>query len=660
MNWFDSKILTLVFGFLTFGGLAVFLMLQHGSPGPLSASHAQVIKGTFVKSCEQCHTDQGLTSGCLNCHDEILEQIGQNRGYHAYLLQDESHTCQQCHPEHHGEVFPLVSALAWQGQDPNAFDHPHVAFKLTGHHDSLACADCHHAKQERPFTLSDFPAHQRGTTYLGLDQDCISCHEDIHAAGQAWACNTCHDQDAFKPASHFQHDDYFALEGVHAQAACSTCHLLDAQENADKAVRADPKRMPLVFRRVKGKTCVECHTSPHRTSWNQDCQTCHYAADLTWLQGERGIDLQVHAELGFALEGAHVNLACASCHPPDRSYAERFTDPSSPDYARQPGHCAGCHPDPHGEQFRERYSSCRACHTQSHFKPSTIDTTWHAQQFPLTEAHAQLTCDQCHPAEPDLTPRRFAGTPRNCQDCHSDPHGGQFQDRHSSCLECHHSDRFVPTSLGPARHSETYPLLGAHRAVACIQCHRVAANTKVRQFRSTHKTCKTCHADPHAGQFQQELQQGDCTVCHDSDCTTFQLRPYDHDEETGYPLTGAHAQAPCQDCHIERTMNQMVGPKVRWYRSTPTGCAACHPDVHRGQFQQDGQTQCERCHGSTELWTAENFLHERDARFALEGSHAKVTCGACHPAVPQKNGPSVIQYRPLSTHCEECHGYVSK
>ena len=735
MNWPNSKAWVWIFGFLAIGGLAVFLMLRHGSPGPLSASHAQAIKGTFVKSCKQCHTGQGLTQGCLNCHDEIARQIDQDRGYHAYLFQDESQTCQQCHPEHRGESFPLVSDLAWQGQDPNAFDHPHVTFKLSGYHDSLACADCHRAKRKGPFALSDFPAQQRTTTYLGLGQDCMGCHEDIHAGGRAQSCDTCHDQNAFEPASYFQHDDYFTLEGVHAQASCSACHLLNAQESSENVVRTDPNRVHLAFKQAKGKTCSQCHASPHRATWDQDCQVCHVAADLTWLQGQRGIDLQIHSKLGFALEGAHTSLSCASCHPSDRSYAERYPDPGSPGYLRQPGHCQGCHQNPHGDQFTECYAGCRDCHTQAHFKPSTVDAAWHAKRFPLTEPHAnlacakchlvdaqtgtqrfadtpsicqvchqdphqgqfqdryescldchdpnhftpstftvnrharfyaltgphvQLTCDQCHPDETGLTLRRFAGTPHDCLDCHQSPHGGQFQDRGISCLKCHHSDRFMPTTFGPAQHSETYPLLGSHRAVACIQCHLIDAKTKVRQFKSTTKTCKICHPDPHGGQFQKELQQGDCTVCHLSDCTTFQLRPYDHEEKTGFSLTGAHAQAPCQHCHIERAVSQITGPEVRWYRPTPTECAACHQDVHRGQFQQDGQTRCERCHGSTRLWTAQKFVHERDALFPLEGAHAKISCRACHPVVPQKNGQPVIQYRPLNTRCEDCHGFISK
>ncbi len=641
-----------IFGFLTIGTLAAFLMLRHGSPGPLSVSHARVIKGTFIKSCKQCHTDQGLTQGCLNCHDEIARQVDQDRGYHAYLLRDESHTCQRCHPEHHGEEFPLVSDLAWQGQDPNMFNHPHVVFKLSGQHVRLACADCHHAKRKGPFTLSAFPLHHRSTTYLGLDQACISCHQDIHAGGRVRACDVCHDQDAFVPAPYFQHDDYFALEGAHTQTPCSACHLPDAQESQVKATGADPNDMSRSFQHVKGKLCSQCHASPHRTPWDQGCQTCHHATDLNWSQGQRGIDLQVHAELGFALEGAHSSLACASCHAPDQPYAERYIDSSSPDYARQPGHCEGCHQNPHGDQFREGYTSCRDCHTQSHFRPSTIDPVWHAQLFPLTEAHTELACVKCHPTDAHTGMQRFVDTPNACRACHQDPHQGQFQDRYESCLDCHDPNHFTPSTFSLTQHAHYFALTGAHAQLTCDQCHPADPNLIPRRFVGTSRDCQGCHSDPHGGQFQDRYTS--CLDCHHSDrFVPTTLGPAQHSET--YPLAGAHRAVACIQCH-----RVDANTKVRQFRSTPKTCNACHLDPHRGQFQQDGQTQCERCHGSTDLWAAEEFVHERDTQFPLEGSHAKVTCQACHPAIPQKNGQSVIQYRPTSTRCEDCHGYISK
>jgi len=369
VNWLNLKSLMVVFGFVMNGALMVYLTLHHGSPGPLSASHAQVIKGTSIKSCNQCHTDQGLTHGCLKCHSEIAEQIDHNQGYHAYLLRDGSRICQQCHPEHHGEDFSLVSDLAWQGQDPNSFNHSHVDFKLTGRHESLGCAACHRDKRTIPFTLSNFPQQQRAMTCLGLTQDCIYCHEDIHEGGQAKACDTCHDQEAFKPAPYFRHDDYFALVGVHAQAPCSACHLLCVQGSSESCFATDSNAVPMSFKLARGKECWQCHPNPHRTQWDEDCQNCHFSTDLKWMQGQRGIDLQVHAKIGFILDGIHATLACDSCHLSDRPYAERYPDPDSPGYVRRSDNCQGCHQNTHEGNFQERYKSCSDCHDPKRFVP---------------------------------------------------------------------------------------------------------------------------------------------------------------------------------------------------------------------------------------------------------------------------------------------------
>jgi len=359
----------MVFGFVMNGALMVYLTLNYSSPGPLSAAHAQAINGTFITSCGRCHTDQGLTHGCLKCHGEIAEQIDQIQGYHGYLLFDGSRVCQQCHPEHHGKEFPLVSDLAWQGQDPTTFNHPHVDFKLTGHHESLTCAACHCDKLTIPSALSTFPRQPRAQTYLGLSQGCIYCHEDIHEGGHVESCDTCHDQQAFKPASHFRHDDYFTLVGVHAQTACSTCHLLSAQGSSDCCYTTDSNAATMSFRLPRGKECWQCHSSPHRTRLDEDCQTCHFSTDLNWVQGQRRAGIQVHAKTGFVLDGIHAALACDSCHPSDRPYIERYPDPASSDYVRRSDNCQGCHQNPHEGKIQDRYKSCSDCHDPKRFVP---------------------------------------------------------------------------------------------------------------------------------------------------------------------------------------------------------------------------------------------------------------------------------------------------
>jgi len=650
----------LVFGTVMIGLLAVYLTLRHPSPGPLAAPHAEVANGAGLAACTTCHAHAGLAQGCLRCHVEIADQIQTDRGYHAFLLRGRDPTCEGCHPDHLGREFPLVSGLSWEQSDPALFEHSHVRFALEGAHQNLACDACH--QRAASFSLPGFSSQPRRSTFLGLTQDCVGCHEDVHAGRLARACQLCHSQEAFRPAVQFRHDDYYVLEGPHARVGCSACHPVAASNNGPKSRVEDVNDVRVAFDKVKGTTCADCHQTPHRTRWPGDCTACHLAADETWAKGIRGIQPQTHALTGFPLDEAHATVACEKCHPTEKGYGQRYPDPNAAGYARQPKMCEGCHADPHGGQFRSRYPNCADCHAAAQFKPAQFDVTRHADTYPLRGFHADVACVKCHPADPNTGVRRFTSVPHQCDACHVDPHKGQFLARHAQCTDCHGEERFVPARYGVTTHAAIYPLTGAHAAVPCLRCHPLAEGSPVRPFASTARECKQCHADPHGGQFQREMAKGDCTACHRQDAATFTIRPYDHARQTGYSLTGAHEEAQCADCHWEPRGGTPYG-SLRWarvYRGTPVACDACHADAHRGQFKQDGKQDCRRCHVSTENWTVDRFDHNRDARFRLEGAHATVACSSCHPSVRQGDGQNVVQYRPLGIHCEDCHAFTPK
>jgi hypothetical protein len=653
MNPRYSRVMMLICGCLSVGALAIFLTLQHGSPGPLSAPHAEAIQGTDLRSCDHCHADQGLTQGCLNCHQEIVTQIEQDKGYHAYLLKAVPRTCQPCHPEHHGRDFDLVGVLAWQGQDPNLFDHLHVAYKLTGKHNDLACAACHQDKRTGPFTLSGFSSMARANTKLGLNQSCISCHTDVHARGQAKVCDACHDQQAFKPAPHFRHDTYYVLAGAHLEAACSACHLPGDQNESEIIAPGEPDGLDFVFGQVRGKTCVQCHPSPHRASvLNRDCDACHLASDATWSLGERGMTLELHTQMGYPLEGAHASALCETCHPLDKLYAERYPDPCSPDYLRDLDGCQGCHEDPHNRQFDDRYPGCVACHTQTEFKPTTFTTIDHMTLFPLMGSHEQVACETCHARDPETGVHQFSGTPHACRACHQDPHQAQFQDRYKDCSACHDPNQFAPSTFTVAQHAERYVLTRPHAELACDQCHGKDPNVPVRQFAGMSHACQACHQDPHEGQFQDRYTT--CLSCHHQDRfmpAVFELAQH----AQRYALTGAHEAVACIQCHTKDPTSQM-----RRFVSTSSTCKACHQNPHGTQFQQElREGDCTVCHLSDfSTFAIRPFDHEKRTRYPLTGVHIKVACLDCHPSVKQNSGLPIVQYRPLSTHCEDCHGFI--
>lgn len=130
----------------------------------------------------------------------------------------------------------------------------------------------------------------------------------------------------------------------------------------------------------------------------------------------------------------------------------------------------------------------------------------------------------------------------------------------------------------------------------------------------------------------------DCELCHvgskwQSLKEDFE---FDHEAETGYALTEAHAAARCLRCHNDR------GPVAVFEAQ---GCIGCHEDIHTGELGDD----CLACHDQT-TWQARGMVarHNR-TRFPLVGRHASTACWRCH------EGAEIGQFLPLDTTCLTCH-----
>lgn len=130
----------------------------------------------------------------------------------------------------------------------------------------------------------------------------------------------------------------------------------------------------------------------------------------------------------------------------------------------------------------------------------------------------------------------------------------------------------------------------------------------------------------------------DCSLCHVG-ASWNELVPdfaFDHAEETGYALEGAHGQAQCLRCHNDR------GP-VRTFAQQ--GCAGCHSDVHQG----DLGPSCTSCH-TEDNWRPVGMVERHNrTRFPLVGAHAAVSCHRCHP------GARVGNFLPVNPECLTCH-----
>ncbi|MFN0059687.1 MAG: hypothetical protein ACKVX7_14615 [Planctomycetota bacterium] len=584
----------LLVGGLSLAGLGHLLFVASPLPGNLAQAHSRIAGLTDSTSCATCHRAGGVNDGCLSCHTEIATQLNERSGYHHYLLADEPRqSCGDCHAEHNGHDFPLISDISWGAQTAAAFRHPHVDFGLHGKHDTLACEKCH--TPDLKLVLPGFATLPRDETLLGLSQDCRACHADFHTDGLTPPCGACHGQDSFQPPVHFDHAVHFPLTGGHAKLSCDNCHRFPASTpvpavasdhtlavNVTPALSHPPapsRLLPFPFDDVRGGTCGECHPTPHRVDFSEACEVCHSTHDPVWTNAATAMTPERHASTGFRLDPPHAEVACIGCHPADLVFKERHPDPRAPGYERRQD---------------------------------------------------------------------------NCQGCHTDAHGGQFRGRHDGCLDCHDPHAFTPPIFGHAAHARLFALTGAHAAASCDACHKKESALAVRQFVGTPHECQVCHQDPHAGQFSVELASGDCNSCHDGTSTTFSIRPFDHQARTGFALTGAHAQADCVGCHREQSFEHAGSTvKARRYRDTATECQSCHKDVHRGQFAD--YDACTICHKSEWKWTDVVFNHNEQSRFPLEGAHRRVPCTGCHLSSETPDGDVVVHYKPLGRECKDCH-----
>lgn len=550
----------------------------------MSHTHAAVELLTRPEGCATCHTETGLADGCLSCHEEISAQLQDRRGYHATLTDPDNPTCGSCHPEHLGEGFPITSRLSWGAQVAAAFRHPHVEFALKGDHTELTCDQCHVDHREESFQLPQFPDRTRHQTFLGLDQTCSSCHDDPHSGGHVEKCGSCHGQNHFDPPEFFDHAEHFALAGGHDNLDCASCHTFPAPVSESqrrdrlKAGRARSDAFP--FDTLRGRSCVECHQAPHRAEFDVTCDVCHPGDDPHWTNAAETMTPELHAQVGFRLDDPHSDVACSKCHTPGLPFAKRHPNPSAVGYRRFEDTCSGCHEDVHKGQFAGRYDRCLDCHERQRFAPSTFGHDAHAKEFALVGAHLGVACSSCHERSSESGERRFSGTTHSCQQCHDDPHAGQFAAKLAAgdCTSCHRpeSDTF---EIEPFDHAARtgVPLTGAHARADCRGCHfsvpmQAADGSEVvaQRFVGTPQACASCHEDNHRGQF---ADYAGCESCHTSDETWLSV-DFDHERQSRFKLTGAHAKLLCSSCHLPTS--QEDGSEFIQYKPLGIECRSCH------------------------------------------------------------------------------------
>ncbi|MFC1475006.1 cytochrome c3 family protein [Candidatus Zixiibacteriota bacterium] len=449
------------------------------SPGDLAEPHKD-LEG--ITNCTSCHElgEGPSASKCLECHRTLQNQIKDGKGYHYKIVHEEGKICFSCHSDHAGRDFDLIR---WPDKI-NTFDHNLTGYSLKGKHKEQDCRDCHHPGN----IVDDLKLNNDLSiikTFLGLQQDCLSCHTDEHRNQLSKDCLNCHSEDGWRKNNTFSHNKAkFKLTGKHITIDCSKCHPTVIDNTSEKI--KDTTFIQYIG--LKYSNCTSCHKDIHTGKFGSDCQRCHVTTGWKVLD-ERNVD---HSKTNFPLLGKHTTVKCDKCHKPNVRFINSQYDA-----------CVDCHSDTHYSQFAsyKNGGACEGCHTVNGFLPSLFGITAHNEQteFKLVGAHLAQPCIVCHKTtETDngIVYRLFTSQLKYCADCHIDIHLRQFSqsDNPKTCDNCHNVNRWKPVQFDHDKDSN-YPLKGAHKKVACSECHKTKINgtEKFIKYKPLETTCRSCH-----------------------------------------------------------------------------------------------------------------------------------------------------------------------
>jgi hypothetical protein len=300
-----------------------------------------------AQSCSSCHTpnDWKDVRGQKFNHDLTDFRL---RGKHALVKCQQCHKpdsrisggralkmphsrCTDCHADHHQGEFTArygkdcARCHTVDGYTPSTFtldQHASSRFPLKGSHAAVPCARCH-AQSSGERSLFRFASLK-----------CESCHKDPHNGqfrkimGDA-GCVKCHSTDEWKSTTFDHAQTAFSLAGKHATISCSSCHQPQGKNG-------------VVQYKGLASSCDKCHAEPHArqfaTNGSTNCTLCHSA------EGWKLLLFDHTKQSAFALTGAHLKVACQSCHKEEKREGQAVV------------------------RFKPLSSRCESCHGQKEMK----------------------------------------------------------------------------------------------------------------------------------------------------------------------------------------------------------------------------------------------------------------------------------------------------
>lgn len=487
-------------------------------PGELSAVHEK-----YVEDCTVCHKffgkgEQGVL--CMDCHDHrnIRDDVKKGRGYHGRIPGIKTKECKSCHTEHKGRNATIILL------DRQTFNHRLTDFDLRGRHKDAQCSECH--KKKKPY--HDAPSQ------------CVKCHKKVepHDGRLGKKCGACHRESSWQDFRFDHSKTKFKLEGKHKGVECRNCHPQERYSGL-------PKK------------CYACHKGDdrHKGRYGEKCQECH--SPTGWGSQEFDHD----KDTKFPLKGRHKKVTCQQCHKQDEKDRKKAGN------KKQKRNCYSCHrlQDEHKGQYGKK---CQSCHSEKEWARQKFNHS--KTDFPLKGKHKDTACGDCHTGK-NIYKEHLKTT---CYSCHrvDDVHKGQ---QGKKCQDCHNEKGWqdeVKFDHGLTK----FPLLGAHTALACEECHSSGA------FKETKPQCLSCHQDEDV---HKRTLGPRCDRCHY--VGDWKAWEFDHDKQTEFKLENAHKGIVCSACHRKPTDKEV---------EALSDCQSCHlrDDVHNGEFGR----HCQRCHNT--------------------------------------------------------------
>ena len=237
-------------------------------------------------------------------------------------------------------------------------------------------------------------------------------------------------------------------------------------------------------------------------------------------------------------------------------------------------------------------------------------------EFPLSGRHKTVDCRACHAS------LVFSEAGAECISCHTDMHS---QTVGTDCARCHNSENWLVNNITELHQSNGFPLLGAHAAANCSECH---VSESALRFERIGNDCINCHAADYASTSSPNHREAgfstNCIDCHDMNGFDWSTDQVVHDF---FPLTKGHDIQDCARCHTGGS-----------YSNTPNACFACHQADYEGALSPNHQsagfpTDCATCHTTDPGWMPAQYTqHDTDHFPIYSGAHngAWNQCAECH------------------------------